>query len=374
MGIRYMKDFLFNFMSQHKERFISVGLGIGTLAVGYLVGVPTPISALASFGMACLPEAKKAVSALSASVPVLTHAIDAHLMKRPKLQIALLLSGEAIGHLYGVPLPLLAVAPFIIAPTLLQTIKNYAYLAVPFGIMALQINKAPAQYLTSNLFSFAAIGGLFLGKKHLSTKIASFIKNKALANNSMLQLGLIISGEALGYLCGVPMPLLTAFPFIVAPKLLQPLINYSYLTMPLGIMAYQINKDPAQYLRGNLLNFAAIGGLILVKKVLSAKMAAYKLVIENKLSIEDDHSDDSEEQPVFQANPEPKAEAVLFQHASRSKSKAKRKVGYVPLSYVFDNVSDDDSSEDSDYIHKNSSSSQPAEFAGFVTRQGTVRK
>lgn len=355
-------------MSQHKERFISVGLGIGTLAVGYLVGVPTPISALASFGMACLPEAKKAVSALSAFVPVLTHAIDTHLMKRPKLQIALLLSGEAIGHLYGVPLPLLAVAPFIIAPTLLQTIKNYAYLAVPLGIMALQINKDPAEYLTSNLLSFAAVGGLFLGKRKM-TKLT-----QTLDQNPKQQLGIIAIGEILGYLCGVPMPLLTAFPFIVAPKLLQPLINYSYLTMPLGIMAYQINKDPAQYLRANLLNFAAIGGLILVKKVLSAKMAAYKLVIENKLSIEDDHSDDSEEQPVFQANPEPKAEAVLFQHASRSKSKAKRKVGYVPLSYVFDNVSDDDSSEDSDYIHKNSSSSQPAEFAGFVTRQGTVRK
>lgn len=332
-----MKDFLFNFMSQHKERCISVAFGIGTFAVGYLFGAPTYLSAFASFGMACFPEAKKAASALS------THA-NARIMKSSPLQIALLLSGEAIGYLCGAPLPLLTSAPFIMAPTLLQTIKNYAYLAIPLGIMALQINKDPAQYLTRNLLSFAAIGGLFFGKRKMIKAMQTLDKNPK------QQIGLIVAGEILGYLCGVPMPLLTVFPLIVAPKLLQPIINYSYLTMPLGIMLYQINKDPAQYLRGNVLNFAAIGGLILGKKVISAKMAANQPVLENDLSIEHNYSDDSQKQPVLQAHPEHEAEPILFQHASRTMSNARRdRVPYLPLSYVFDNVSDDDSAEDSDY-------------------------
>lgn len=279
-----MTDFIFNFMSQHKERFISVAFGIGTFAVGYLFGAPTYLSAFASFGMACFPETKKAAAALSALMPVLAQAASARIMKSPRLQIALLLSGETIGYLCGAPLPLLTMAPFIMAPTLLQTIKNYAYLAIPLGIMALQINKDPAQYLTRNLLSFAAIGGLFFGKRKMIKVMQTLDKNPK------QQLGLIVAGEILGYLCGVPMPLLTVFPLIVAPKLLQPIINYSYLTMPLGIMLYQINKDPAQYLRGNLLNLIAIGGLFFGKKVISSAKTENELFAD----LEDDSNSEYE--------------------------------------------------------------------------------
>lgn len=188
-------------------------------------------------------------------------------------------------------------------------------------------------------------------KAFFSNKAYELLRAISTGLNSKQQLGLIVLGEVLGYTLGLPPILLITIPFIVAPALLQPIINYAYLSVPLGIMAYQINKDPAEYLNGHLLNFAVIGGLLFGKKMLSSKMVSDRSVID----LDDNLSSDSQER--VQAYPEPEkptstTKTVLFRSSSNrvalSTRRKPRQVPYVPLSYL-NNVSDNDSDEGSDY-------------------------
>lgn len=173
-------------------------------------------------------------------------------------------------------------------------------------------------------------------------KLISVISNTAkhLQNNPrQTQFGLIIAGEALGYLCGVPLPLLTVFPFIVAPTLLKPVIDHAYLTIPFGIMAYQINKDPAQHLTRHLLNLGVIAGLLFGKKMISKKIAANQSLEVNWVPAP------GRQEQTLVMNAQPKT--VLFNHTQRTNQR--KTIPHVPLSYLMNNLSDDDSSEDSDY-------------------------
>lgn len=193
-----MKAFLTNFMTQHKERLISVSSGIGMLAMGYVVGVPALILMPVAAGVACFPEVKALVNKAMSSTDelkstlkekiihktvTLTKRVSASL-KNPKIPFALIATGITLGYLGGVSLPILMAAPFIMAPSLLQPIKNVTYLILPLGMIAYQVNRDPAQHLLRHLLNLTAIAGLIVGKNVIFPKIAA--KTKLLLSNESL--------------------------------------------------------------------------------------------------------------------------------------------------------------------------------------------
>lgn len=90
-------------------------------------------------------------------------------------------------------------------------------------------------------------------------------------NNTALSVGVLASNLVIAYAWGVPTPILVAVPFIFAPKLLNPIAKYTFMMLPVGMMANDILANPTEYRSAHQFNLLAIVGLIVGKNVVFPK-------------------------------------------------------------------------------------------------------
>ncbi len=187
------------FISQHKLRLKLGAASIGTLAISYMVGVPALISIPLSASIAALPEiklvAEKAIASLNAlktslkekivnktvatinSISTVIKKVKNNRVLNSAIQLGALSTGMVIAYSYGVPSPILVAAPFIFAPKLLNPITQYAFMLLPLGMMANDINQSRGATQSAQYLNLGAIFGLMIGKNFIFPKIAAKVES-----------------------------------------------------------------------------------------------------------------------------------------------------------------------------------------------------
>ncbi len=148
------------------------------------------------------------------------------LKHKERLTSALVAIGTSVlGYMLGASAPMLiAVATPIICATELKTLANQASLKAEQGLKWIQ------------------------------------------KNDRILKQVALVSGLVIGYQLGLPLATLITIPFVFTPTL-NPLANYTYLSLPLTIMAYQLYNEPSKYLEETIMNIMGLAFIVKINEI-----------------------------------------------------------------------------------------------------------